>query len=284
MNAIPPEPIVRSAPRRRCITVPLRRRESIGADYHVLTFDVPAGLDARPGQFVMIRGATWGSAPLLPRPMSLLSAGTEPSILIRVVGDGTGRLACAAPGERFQLVGPLGNWWPAVAPHRSPLLAAGGVGIAPLLFLARTLAAAGTRAVATYGARSERDLPLRDALAEVAELTVCTEDGSSGTCGLVTDVLQRTLRPEAHVFTCGPEPMLAKVAELCAAADVPCEASLEAPMACGFGVCLGCAVPTRDGQYLYACTEGPCVDARRIDWKRVRSAKREGTLSRNEAP
>jgi dihydroorotate dehydrogenase electron transfer subunit len=284
MNATQPEPTAQSAPRRRCMTARLRRRESLGADYHVLTFDVPGALDAHPGQFLMLRGADWGSAPLLPRPMSFLSAGSAPSILIRVVGDATRRLAGAAPGESFQLVGPLGNWWPAVAPHRRPLLVAGGVGIAPLLFLARSLAAAGARPVAAYGARSERDLPLRDALAEVAELHTCTEDGSSGSRGLVTAELQRILQPEVHVFTCGPEPMLAKVAELCAAAAVPCEVSLEAPMACGFGVCLGCAVPTLDGHYLYACTEGPCVDARRIDWNRACNTKRRSIPSRTEKP
>jgi dihydroorotate dehydrogenase electron transfer subunit len=77
------------------------------------------------------------------------------------------------------------------------------------------------------------------------------------------------------VFTCGPDRMMAKVAELCAARDVPCEASLETPMACGYGVCLGCPVPTIDQGYVYACTQGPCVDARRVDWSRADHAPKK---------
>jgi dihydroorotate dehydrogenase electron transfer subunit len=89
------------------------------------------------------------------------------------------------------------------------------------------------------------------------------------------------LQPDTQVYTCGPEPMMAKIAELSAAHDVPCQASLETPMACGFGVCLGCAVPTNDGSYLYACVEGPCVDAHRIDWARTGRALRTSTARRS---
>jgi dihydroorotate dehydrogenase electron transfer subunit len=71
-----------------------------------------------------------------------------------------------------------------------------------------------------------------------------------------------------EVFTCGPDRMMAAVSEMCEAVGVPCEASLETPMACGYGVCLGCPVLTRSGEYLYACTEGPCVEASRIDWEK----------------
>jgi len=272
-----------SAARRQLVTVPLLRRQSIGVDYHVLTFEIPAGAEARPGQFLMIRGADWGDAPLLARPMSYLEGGSQPSLLLRSVGEGTRRMARAVPGECFQLVGPLGTGWRAPQPGRTPLLVAGGVGVAPLLFLARSLAAEGIRAVAAYGARSERDLPLAEELGKVADLHVVTEDGSRGTRGLVTSVLEALLGPNTEVFTCGPEPMMARVAELCAARALPCAASLETPMACGFGVCLGCAVPTTDGKYLYACCEGPCVDAHRIAWHQTARAVRASTSGRSEA-
>ena len=254
---------------RELRTLPLLRRESMGDAYHVLTFDAPEDSTALPGQFCMVRGAEWGEAPLLPRPMSYLSAGRTPSILIKVVGEGTTRMARAEPGEPFTLLGPLGKPWRAPTPGRRAVLVGGGVGIAPLLFLARTLS---ERPIAVYGGRSARDLPLDDELAELSDLSITTEDGSRGVKGRVTDVLGELLSDGHEVFTCGPDRMMAKVAQICAERDVPCEASLETPMACGYGVCLGCPVPTAEGGYLYACTEGPCIDARRIDWEQEKHA------------
>ena len=251
---------------RELITAPLLRRESIGEQYHVLTFDVPQGVPARAGQFTMMRGAEWGEAPLLPRPMSYLTAGTTPSVLIKVFGEGTARMARAEPGEPFTLLGPLGNTWRPLAPGRKPLLVAGGVGIAPLLFFARELRDAGIRPVAIYGGRSARDLPLADDLSELAEVHVTTEDGSQGRRGRVTDALSDLSSDETDIYACGPDGMMAAVAAHCASKHLRCEVSLETPMACGYGVCLGCPVPLTDGSYIYACVQGPCVDAARVAW------------------
>lgn len=272
--------------KRRAITVPLLRRESIGGLYHVLTFEDPQGSAALAGQFVMVRGAEWGDAPLLPRPMSYLTGGTTPSILIKVIGEGTLRMGRAEPGEPFTLLGPLGLPWREPNAGRRPVLVAGGVGIAPLLFLARSLAQSGQqqKPIALYGGRTARDLPLDDELAELTELHVTTEDGSRGKRGRVTELLAELLGADHEVFTCGPDRMMARVAELCAARDVPCEASLETPMACGYGVCLGCPVPTTDGAYLYACTQGPCVDARRVDWTRADHAPKKASGSGRSTP
>ncbi|HEX3596039.1 MAG TPA: dihydroorotate dehydrogenase electron transfer subunit [Polyangiaceae bacterium] len=251
---------------RELVTVPLLRRESIGDQYHVLTFDVPQGVSARAGQFTMLRGAEWGDAPLLPRPMSYLTAGATPSVLIKVLGEGTARMARSAPGEPFTLLGPLGNTWQPPSAGRRPLLVAGGVGIAPLLFFARELNAAGIRPIAIYGGRTARDLPLEDELVEVADIHVTTEDGSRGRRGRVTDALPELASGETEIYACGPDRMMAAVAEQCAARHLRCDVSLETPMACGYGVCLGCPVPLADGSYLYACMQGPCVDAARIAW------------------
>jgi len=267
---------------QKLLTLPLLRRESIGETYHVLTFDAPGGVTALPGQFTMVRGAEWGDAPLLPRPMSYLTDGTTPSILIKVFGEGTIRMARAEPGEPFSLLGPLGRPWRPPTAGRRPLLVAGGVGIAPLLFLARVLAEKGEKPIGLYGGRSARDLPLDDDFAEICELHVTTEDGSRGTRGRVTDLLGELLGKQTEVYTCGPDRMMARVAEMCAERDVPCEASLETPMACGYGVCLGCPVPTVDGQYIYACMQGPCIDARRIDWSRADHAPKKLAPNRNE--
>lgn len=254
------------APKRRRVTLPLLRRESIGDSYHVLSFDDPEGTPAVAGQFAMVRGERWGDAPLLARPMNYLTSGHTPSILVKVKDDASARLARAEPGEPFSVLGPLGRPWREPTPGCRPVLVGGCVGIAPLLFLARQLAAEGARPISVYGGRSERDLPLDDELGELTDMHVTTEDGTRGTRGRATDVLEALLAPGVEVFTCGPDRMMARVAELCAHRDVPCEVSLDTPMACGYGVCLGCPVPTTQGGYLYACVSGPCVDARAIAW------------------
>jgi dihydroorotate dehydrogenase electron transfer subunit len=241
----------------------------MGPSYHVLTFDSADEIVAFPGQFAMVRGAAWGQAPLLPRPMSLLEPGRRPSILIKIVGEGSRRLALASPGEPFDLLLPLGNRWSPCPETHLPLLVAGGVGVAPLLFFARELAAEGRTSVTLYGGRSASDLPLQDELAQVSTLQLSTEDGSRGTKGRVTALLESSIRDAGRpvkIYTCGPDRMMAAVAAIAEKEGVPCEASLETPMACGYGVCLGCPVRRASGGYLYACVDGPCVDARAIAW------------------
>lgn len=274
MNDTGPERGGRRTSPRAVRRMVLHRREAIGLAYHVLTFESDAPIDVAAGQFAMVRSEAWGAAPLLPRPMSLLTGGRRPSILIKVVGEGTRRMAVASNGEPFLLLAPLGRPWSPVPQGHRPVLVAGGVGVAPLLFFARELAASGgPRPLVLYGGRTALDLPLSDELAAVAELRVATEDGSRGTEGRVTVLLAAALdelgvhMQDVKVYTCGPHGMMAAVAAMCRG-RAPCEVSLETPMGCGYGVCLGCPVPKAAGGFLYACTEGPCVDASAIDWGR----------------
>jgi dihydroorotate dehydrogenase electron transfer subunit len=256
--------------KRRLVQLPLLRRESMGPNYHVLTFEADEDIVAFAGQFAMVRGAAWGQAPLLPRPMSLLEPGRRPSILIKIVGEGSRRLAHASPGEPFDLLLPLGNRWSPCPETHLPLLVAGGVGVAPLLFFARELAAQGRSSVTLYGGRSANDLPLHDELAKVSEVHLLTEDGSRGTKGRVTALLEPVIKDAGRpvkIYTCGPDRMMAAVAAIAEKAGAACEASLETPMACGYGVCLGCPVRRTAGGYLYACVDGPCVDARAVAWE-----------------
>jgi dihydroorotate dehydrogenase electron transfer subunit len=239
-----------------------------------LWFALPSFLAAEAGQFAMVRGTSWGDSPLLPRPMSLLGAGDEASILIKVVGSGTRRLSLAAPGEPFALLMPLGRGFRLPERHVRPLLVAGGVGVAPLVMLGEELARRGDGAPVTslYGGRSAADLPLADRLAAAGDLEIATEDGSRGVRGRVTVLVERALDraaasgTELEIYACGPHGMMAAVAALAQARGVACQTSLEAPMGCGYGVCLGCPVAKSDGGYLYTCVDGPCVDARAIDW------------------
>ncbi|MFP6684866.1 MAG: hypothetical protein VB934_09140 [Polyangiaceae bacterium] len=255
-------------------TLPLAQRDDLGNGYHVLWFDSEVPVAASAGQFTMVRASNWGEAPLLPRPMSLLSGGRRPSMLIKVVGEGTRRMAQDPMGQAYNLLAPLGHpWTPLPAGHR-PVLVAGGVGVAPLVYLAEELRAAqGVLApMSLYGGRTARDLPLAERLEACGELAVTTEDGSRGTEGRVTVLLDELLAKAAGcgdklaVYTCGPHGMMRAVAERAEAAGVWCRASLEAPMGCGYGVCLGCPVAKRDGSYFYTCVDGPCVDAKHVDW------------------
>ncbi|MFW5740668.1 MAG: dihydroorotate dehydrogenase electron transfer subunit, partial [Myxococcota bacterium] len=253
----------------RQVVVPLVRRDSMGASHHVLTFEFETPLEARAGHFAMVRGANWGQAPFLPRPMSLLNGGKRPQVLVKVVGEGTRRLAASEPGDEFAILAPLGRPWSACPTDRTPVLVAGGVGVCPLLYLSRELTEQGHRPIALYGGRCSADLALEDEFADTSDLRVATEDGSLGDMGRVTVLVERTLAEthgKAKLYACGPEPMMAAVVAMAQKAGVPCEVSLETVMACGYGVCLGCAVPKTGGGFLYACSDGPCVDGYLIDW------------------
>lgn len=239
---------------------------AMGSGYAVVVLDDPEAPPARPGQFVMVHGA-WGTAPLLPRPMSILSPGPRLELLVKVVGEGTRRLCAAGPGESVDVLGPLGTAFEDPPAGARAVLVGGGVGVAPLWFLAEEWARRGAaRPTFVYGGRTARDLPGAERLAEITELVVTTEDGSRGRHGRVTVALDELVRPGAVVYTCGPSPMMAAVARHAERAGAACVASLEAPMACGFGVCLGCAVPRVGGGFLYCCVQGPVVDAARVDW------------------
>jgi dihydroorotate dehydrogenase electron transfer subunit len=235
------------------------------AGYALVRFRGADRIAARPGQFAMVRGA-WGAHPILPRAFSLVEAGDVGAVLVRDVGDATHRLVGMRPGDALSVLGPLGHGFAEPAQGASPVLVAGGVGVAPLVFMAEHLAAEGRRPIALYGARTGNDLPLADRLAAAGDLRIATEDGAVGERGLVTALLAPLLGGGrgVHVFSCGPERMLEAVAKLCVAAGAPCQVALESPMACGMGTCKGCAVLAASGDYKYVCTDGPAFDAAEI--------------------
>ena len=234
-------------------------------DHALLRFAADEEIPGEAGEFVMIRG-DWGIHPVLPRAFSLVESGATGSVLVKAVGEGTERLAAMEAGDELVVFGPLGNGYDIDDSDRTPLLVAGGVGVAPLLFLAEQLAASGVRPTFLYGAGSEDDLPLTDQIAAVAELIITTENGAVGERGLITAPLQRLLEADnnAIIYTCGPDGMLHAVANVAAAAGVPCQVALEAPMVCGMGTCKGCAVMSTDGIYKYVCYDGPVFDAATI--------------------
>ncbi len=244
---------------------------ALGGGYFVLRLAGCGSLAAaKPGQFVMIRGA-WGRDPLLPRAFSLMSvspAGGTADVLAKTVGRGTALLERSLPGAEVDVLGPLGTSFPAPDADCLDLLVAGGVGLPPL-YMQGELAAVQklvSRSELLYGGRGAKDLVLlREMEAMGLPLHLTTEDGTVGTPGLVTRVLEARL--DAHkgkrvrVMGCGPNAMLWAVARLARAREIPCFISLEEQMACGIGVCLGCAIPARSRPYRYVCSNGPVFDA-----------------------
>jgi dihydroorotate dehydrogenase electron transfer subunit len=264
------------APLRAEAVVVSNRAE--GGANHRLLLAVPGWPGARPGQFVMLSpgalGAVARSDPLLPRPMAVYrshagdAGGARVEVLYKRCGRGTALLAEALPGQRVGLVGPLGRCFEPPAAGERAVVVAGGTGIASVYELARGLA--GRDAVVLLGARSAQDLMGVDDFAALGvELRVATEDGSQGQRGLVTELLLRELdgAGRRRVYCCGPTPMMRRCAEIAAARGVACVASLENHMACGFGVCLGCAAPLAAGGYALVCRDGPVFDAARVDWE-----------------
>jgi dihydroorotate dehydrogenase electron transfer subunit len=253
----------------------------LGADYCILELESrepnPVG-GARPGQFVMLRGA-WGRDLVSPRAFSVLEAKDDRrfSVLLRIVGRGTGRLAATRLDDVVTVTGPLGTPFPAPSSAAGvQLLVAGGVGLPPLHMQASVaVATVGPQAVELmYGARTADDLMLLDDFERWGvSVEVTTEDGSRGTRGLVTTVLEERLtraRDEGEqvgILACGPEPMLRAVRQIGLEAGISTHLSLETAMACGFGVCLGCAVPVYgEKPFRYCCTDGPVFDAREVRW------------------
>ena len=229
---------------------------------------------AFPGQFVTL----WipgNQQPLLRRPFSIHRVITGPDgaheleILYKVVGQFTRTLSGIAAGHRLDLLGPVGHGF--TLPGRSARVAvvAGGIGVAPLVFLAETLKAAGTDlagSAAFIGGRSADDILCQTDFERMGmRVKTATEDGSHGEKGFVTVPLETGLtknRPDM-IYGCGPNPMLTAVAKMAKQHGIPCELSLETIMACGLGVCLGCAVKTTDvtDRYRHVCKDGPVFDA-----------------------
>jgi dihydroorotate dehydrogenase electron transfer subunit len=253
---------------RRRLTVTANDR--LGA-YRVLSVADPDGPAPVAGQFAMLAAVErWGGGederPFLPRAFSYARRrGEEAQFLLEDVGPGTHRLCELAPGEELWLLGPLGRGFARPGDGSRALLAGGGVGIAPLAIWQDELADEHTGVPASVllgfrdGAHAEGATLLADAI-------VATDDGSVGHHGLVTELLQSELDRDgkATVYACGPPPMLEAVRALCERRRVPAQLALEAGMACGFGACFGCVVPTRSG-YARVCVDGPVLDAHELE-------------------
>ena len=255
------------------------RHERLNPDHFLLTLLSPSiARAARAGQFVMLQ-VREGSQPLLRRPMSICRvvggrAGRF-EILYKVVGEGTRFLSTRPPGALLRTLGPLGNGFRLKRSRTTrPILVSGGIGVAIFPFLVESLSRLRRRPTLLYGARSRRDLVALDFFRRRRiPFKLATEDGSAGTKGFVTRLLEPLLAAGTEadryeLFVCGPTPMMRAVRELAARYEVPSQLALEAHMPCGIGVCLGCVVRCSDSGtgavFRRVCTEGPVFEAREV--------------------
>ncbi len=245
---------------------PVIAREQVGP-YVVLRCEDRHGPRPQAGQFYMLQAAArWGGGegerPFLGRAFSVLRAparSDELHFMVEDVGPGTARLCELEPGDVLLLVGPLGVGFRPPGEGRTPLLVGGGVGVAPLAIWQDQL----PQARVLLGFRDE-DHARGAAL--LADPVLATDDGGIGHHGVVTDLLALELERDraVEVYACGPPRMLEVVRLLCSAHGVPAQLALESGMACGFGACFGCVVPTRDG-YVRLCVDGPVLDAATLE-------------------
>ena len=238
----------------------------------------PQGYEAAmPGQFVMVRCSS-GLTPLFRRPFSIYGRIGLPEhpegieLLYKGLGPGTRRMAEMVPGHPVDLLGPLGRGFNVPEGIRRIFLAAGGMGVAPIRFLAVQLKRDRPDAFDMrlfLGGRSREDLLCQDDFqALMIPVTTTTDDGSAGRQCLITDPLSEAIaenKPDM-LFACGPHPMLECVAGMVRKHQVPCQLSLETMMACGMGACLGCATPKSGEEegYHHVCIDGPVFDVAQV--------------------
>jgi len=271
--------------------------KEIAPGHFKIAFSAPLiAKKAKPGQFVHV---LIGGDTLLRRPFSIHSVNGKRSavsgieILYKVVGRGTELLSKKKPGESLDIIGPLGNGFklPVTPRLRSGqasyglrvtnVLIAGGMGVAPLVFLAEKLSNPKAQSptcperkrgkpTALIGARDKKSLVCVNELKKLGcDVKIATDDGSAGHKGFVSELLKKELTAQSPkpmaLYACGPNPMLKEIAKICKENKINCQVSLEEKMACGVGACLGCAVMTKDG-YKMACKDGPVFNAEEIIW------------------
>lgn len=244
-----------------------------------------------PGQFVMLRIARQCD-PLLGRALALYDVTRDPAnepagleVVYLVTGKMTRRLSGLAPGEELEAWGPLGNGFPPVE-ARHLVMVAGGIGMTPFLAVARQAVGRQVYGVGAppvhrperisfcYGVRSREYLAAVEEFQDLGvDVRISTDDGSAGYHGRVSELARLVIQEspqDCRIVCCGPERMMAAVARLAHELQVPCQVSLETPMACGIGICFTCVAkvrqPDEGWDYRRTCVEGPVFDAAQLVW------------------
>ncbi|MBI5574769.1 MAG: dihydroorotate dehydrogenase electron transfer subunit [Deltaproteobacteria bacterium] len=260
------------------------RNEAHGELFYRLEVSIPGPVEFTPGQFAMVSG--WpGNDPLLPRPLAIFRSGIAPKgkfsvdFVYKVVGRGTALLSGMHPGESLSLTIPLGRGFDLKKGGRTYWLVGGGVGFSSVFPAAVALARNKAEFEMFLGGRTRRQLPPREltpAGSSPGHIHLCTEDGTAGFHGRVTDAVRERMASlsgdaasRLTILACGPRDMLKELARAAAERGTEMQAALENHMACGFGVCWGCVVALREGEgvaYRRVCKDGPVFDYREVVW------------------
>jgi dihydroorotate dehydrogenase electron transfer subunit len=260
------------------------RNEGHGEIFYRLEVTLPDPVEFVPGQFAMVSG--WpGNDPLLPRPLAIFRSAAGPKgkgiveFVYKVVGRGTALLSGLHPGDPLSLTLPLGRGFDLGKEGRFYWLVGGGVGFSSVFPAAAALARRRAEFEMFLGSRTRDQLPPKEWTpggSAPGRIHLCTEDGTSGFFGRVTDAVRERMgslsASEASrltILSCGPTEMLKGLALAAADRGVEMQAALESHMACGFGVCWGCVVALREDEktsYRRVCKEGPVFDAREVVW------------------
>jgi dihydroorotate dehydrogenase electron transfer subunit len=247
----------------------LRSKHLLNEDYFILELSGRQKLpEILPGQFVQIRVDNEKTV-FLRRPISVFDVDYREnrlSLLIKRVGAGTEALARLREKEIVNLILPLGNSFSIGSKSEKSLLVGGGVGVAPLLLLARLLKAGSHSFKFLLGYQTQKDIIEKERFASLGEVLITTDDGSYGYEGLVTGHPELSEGTYDRIYCCGPEPMMKAIASMARKQDKFCEVSLENTMACGYGVCLCCVVETDRGN-VCTCTEGPVFNIIELKWQ-----------------
>ncbi len=249
--------------------------QEVARDHFRLVLHAPEiAHEAKAGQFCMLQ-VQQGLYPFLRRPMSVERIyDGDFSILYKVEGEGTALLSRLSPGQMINVQGPLGTPFTLDPEFDRYIIVAGGIGVAPLPGLCDALLrASGKHPEVILAARTERLLLCeRDFRQMGCTLHLATDDGSAGEKAFASQVLEGLEPgPGTVVYACGPMPMMKATHEVCQRLGVICYASLEAEMACGDGVCLGCVVEakdkTEDVTMVRVCKDGPVFNSQDINWE-----------------
>lgn len=226
----------------------------------------PIASQAWPGQFVMARCGV-GLEYQLRRPFSLHQLdGKRLALLFNVVGKGTRWLCQCQAGDNLDLLGPLGNGYSLHPGSHNLLLVAGGIGIAPLVFLAQQALSRGCSVTLLLGAPTATQLYPHYLLPPEVKLITTTEDGTGGKKGMITDLLPDFIGWANQIFACGPGSMYQTMAAQKLLKAKPTQISLEVRMGCGLGICYGCTIKTKSG-LRQVCRDGPIFELDDIIWK-----------------
>jgi dihydroorotate dehydrogenase electron transfer subunit len=251
---------------KKIIDFTIQENRRLNADTFLLVLHSSELPEIKAGQFVNVKVED-SPATFLRRPISIHDIDEAKGLLylmVKIAGNGTERLSKLVPGERLNIVLPLGNGFTLPQQGRCVLIG-GGVGIAPLLHLSKELKLRGIEAVVLIGTRSEKDIVLKEEYEKYAKVYYTTEDGSYGEKGYPT---QHSILKEHfdHIYCCGPLPMMKAVATYAYQNNIDCEVSLENMMACGIGACLCCVNDTKEG-HKCVCTDGPVFNINDLKWQ-----------------